>query len=94
MAPNASNTKWHMDRGIPIAFIISMFGLFISQTAIASWFASKLDARVEVLESSRLTAAPQADRLTRVEVKVENIQLGITEIKDLIRTSGSRKEQN
>jgi hypothetical protein len=30
-------------------------------------------------------AAPQADRLTRVEVKLETVQSGIDDIKQLIR---------
>jgi hypothetical protein len=39
----------------------------------------------EVRERKLEVAAPQADRLTRVEVKIENIQSGVDEIKALIR---------
>lgn len=91
------NDKWHMDRGVPVTLVVSMVILFLGQTVTAAWWVSKLDARVDILEVARVTTAPQADRLTRVEVKVENIQLGITEIKDLIRSNTAsfrNKDQN
>jgi hypothetical protein len=54
------------------------------------WFglalgASSTDARLSTLEKRMDAAAPQADRLTRVEVKLEAVQAGINEIKSLIR---------
>ena len=49
------------------------------------WWASNLTERVNSLERTREATAPQADRLTRVEVRLESVQSGIDEIKPLIR---------
>ena len=57
----------------------------ILQSGTFVWWASSLSERVNTLERQTTNAAPQGDRLTRVEVKIESIQEGITEIKRLIR---------
>lgn len=78
--------SWHLDRKVPIAMILTI----VMQTGAFVWFAARLDQRVEVLERSETRAAisapVQADRLTRVEVKIEGVQEGITEIKRLIQS--------
>lgn len=78
--------EWHLDKKVPIAMILTI----ILQTGTFVWFAARLDHRVEALEKSEARAtssAPvHADRLTRVEVKLEGVQEGITEIKRLIQS--------
>lgn len=74
-------TKWHLDKRVPLALILTI----VIQTAGLVWWASSLSERVNSLEKSRDATAPQGDRLTRVEVKLENVQSGIDEIKRLIR---------
>jgi cytochrome oxidase assembly protein ShyY1 len=77
--------EWHLDKKVPIALILTI----LIQTVAAFWFVARLDHRVEALERSETrataTAPVQADRLTRVEVKLESVQEGITEIKRLIQ---------
>ena len=73
--------QWHLDKRVPLALIMTI----IIQTAGLVWWASSLSERVNSLERSREATAPQADRLTRVEVKLEGVQSGIDEIKRLIR---------
>ena len=77
--------EWHLDKRVPIALIVTI----AIQTGAAFWFVARLDHRVEALEraEARITvSAPvHADRLTRVEVKLETVQEGITEIKRLIQ---------
>lgn len=84
--------NWHLDKRVPIALIATI----AIQTAGIVWFASGLYHRVETLERDAIASknvierdaalrAPQADRLTRVEVKLETVQEGITEIKRLIQ---------
>lgn len=80
-----SDAKWHVDRKVPVALIVTIFLMFAGQTATALVWASKMDSRVEQLEKQTTSSAPNADRLTRVEVKVEAVQSGITEIKDILR---------
>jgi len=74
-------SSWHLDRRVPIALIATI----LLQTVAVVWWASDLSARVSHLERTQAASAPQGDRLTRVEVKVENIQSGIEEIKRLLR---------
>jgi hypothetical protein len=49
------------------------------------WWAADLSARVSQVERTQNAAAPQGDRLTRVEVRMEAIQEGITRIERLIQ---------
>lgn len=78
--------EWHLDKKVPIAMIMAI----LLQTGTFFWFASRLDHRVEVLERSEsraiVTAPAQADRITRLEVRVENVQEIVTEIKRLIQS--------
>lgn len=78
---NQEKEHWSVDKRIPLALIF----VLTFQTAAGIWFASKLDSRVSSLEEARMITAPQGDRLTRVEVKLENVQQGIDEIKRLVR---------
>lgn len=91
MADDADRS-WHLDKRVPIALIVAM----LAQIGTFVWFASGLSHRVDTLERDAVTTRavidrdaslriPQADRLTRVEVKLETIQEGITEIKRVIQ---------
>jgi hypothetical protein len=73
--------KWHLDRRVPIALIMAI----VVQTSGLVWWASSLSERVSSLEKTRDATAPQADRLTRVEVKIENVQTTVERIERLIR---------
>jgi hypothetical protein len=72
---------WSVDKRVPLALIVTI----IAQTGGLVWWASSLSERVNVLEKRAEQTAPQAERLTRVEVRLESVQEGITEIKRLIR---------
>jgi len=86
---DTSDSRWHWDRKIPIALILTLLMAFAGQTSTALWWASKMDSRVENLEKQSATTAPQGDRLTRVEVKLESVQDGISEIKSILRKEPS-----
>jgi hypothetical protein len=81
MTDHQYEASWHLDRKVPIALILAI----VLQTGGLVWWASSLSERVNALERSRDATAPQGERLTRVEVKIENVQQGIEEIKRLIR---------
>lgn len=88
MAGNKETTedgRWHLDKRVPLALIVAI----LLQSGAAMWWASGLSERVNMLERQQALAAPQADRLTRVEVKIEAVQDGISEIKRLIRRDPS-----
>lgn len=80
-ARDDNSESWHLDRRVPLALIVTI----VVQTGGLVWWASSLSERVNTLERQAVTSAPQGDRLTRVEVKIEAIQEGVTEIKRLIR---------
>lgn len=82
--PGDDDKQWHLDKKVPIALILTI----ALQTGAMIWWASSLSERVNTLERQEAARAPQGDRLTRVEVKIESIQEGITEIKRLIRREG------
>lgn len=77
---------WKVDRRIPLALIVAL----MVQTGGAFWWASNLAARVESLERQAAAVAPQGDRLTRVEVRLDNVVDGIGEIKALLRPATPR----
>lgn len=68
---------WHLDRKVPLALIFTI----LMQTAAGIWWASTISARVDYAERRIEAMAPQQDRVTRVEVKVEGIQQDTQEIK-------------
>lgn len=82
MAENEEKpSHWTVDKKVPLALILTI----IIQTGAMLWWAASLSERVNNLERQQSASAPQADRLTRVEVKIEAIVDGVSEIKRLIR---------
>lgn len=82
--------QWHVSRGIPVAFIVSMLIYFIAQAGLFGWWASAMNYRVEAVEKSQISAAPQGERLTRVEERLTAVQTGITDIKALLQGKPAR----
>lgn len=85
------DSRWHVSRGIPVAFIVSMLIYAIAQTATAAWFASAMAYRVEAVERVQVQMAPQGERLTRVEERLTAVQTGIMDIKALLQASGKSR---
>lgn len=77
----SSRTGWQIDRKIPLALVITL----LVQTGSVVWWASSTNARLNSVEERLALTAPQGDRLTRVEVKVESALDGISEIKAILR---------
>jgi hypothetical protein len=73
--------QWHLDKTVPLALIITIIG----QTMIAAWGASNLWTRVTELERQTQVAAPQFERIIRLEAKVDAITSSLSEIKTLIK---------
>ena len=84
--PDPSERFWRLDKKVPLALILTIIG----QTGVFIWWASSLNERVNVLEKasavSSASAPVQADRLTRVESKMESVQRDVTEIKADIKS--------
>lgn len=80
-----ADKHWTLDRKIPLVFVLAIF----AQTFGFGWWGSSMAARVDALEQaqkeSKMIVGPQSDRLTRLEVKLENITETLAEIKLLLR---------
>jgi hypothetical protein len=80
MANGSDDRQWHLDRKVPLALILTI----VAQTVVFTWGASNLWTRVGELERQAQLSAPQAERIIRLETKVDTITAGLGEIKSLI----------
>ena len=59
VAPIPFDSRWHLDKKVPISLIVAL----LVQAGTTLWFISKLDARIASLEAMGIiTAATQHDR--------------------------------
>lgn len=77
----AEDNAWHLDKKVPITLIFAI----LAQTVGFFIWAARTDEKVTVLKSRLDAIAPQADRLTRVEVNIEAIKDSLAEIKQVLR---------
>lgn len=82
-----ADARWHLDKRIPIAIILAI----AVQSGAGIWWAASVDGRVTSLERQVQTSAPDRERLTRVEVRLEGVQSGISEIKTLLQAASKPK---
>ena len=83
----ADDHQWHLDKKVPLALIITIIG----QTVVAAWGASNLWTRVGELERQMQIAAPQFERIIRLETKVDGITGSLSEIKALMTRRGEQR---
>lgn len=76
-----NDAAWHLDKKVPIAMILAI----LMQTAGIVWWGATASERLNALERRADAVAPQAERLARVETKLEAVQDGILEIKSILR---------
>lgn len=72
--------EWHLDKKVPVAMMVTL----LLQTGAIVWWAAGISVRVDVLEQRAITAAPQAERIIRLESKLDNITDKVAEIKGLV----------
>lgn len=77
-----ADARWHLDKKVPIALLLAI----MAQTGTGFWWAATTSERINNLEKRAESVAPQADRLTRVEVKLDVVQENLGEIKRLLQT--------
>jgi Tfp pilus assembly protein PilO len=75
------DSAWHLDKKVPISLIMAI----VVQSASFFWWAAATSEKVSVLKERLDAIAPQANRLTRVEVNIESIKDSLTEIKQALR---------
>lgn len=64
-----SDSQWHFSKRISVETVV----LMLCQTIAIVWFASKMDSRVENLENSQVTALTMIERITKLEMTVQNL---------------------
>jgi hypothetical protein len=73
--------SWHLDKRVNLSIIFAI----LMQTALALWWASAINTRVDVLERAANTAVGQDSRIVRLETKMDSIFQSLSEIKSLLR---------
>ncbi len=87
--------RWHVNRGIPVVWLISSLVIGFAQFGGLVWYASQFNTRVEFVEKGQTMAtalaekiqaasALQNERLTRLEEKVVAVQASTGRIEALL----------
>lgn len=72
---------WHLDKRVPIALIFTI----AAQTMAIVWWAATASARLDQLERQVNLSAPQAERVIRLEAKMDSLVESIGELKALFK---------
>ncbi len=75
-----SDTKWHLDKRVPLALIVTI----TCQTMYFAWWGGALAQRVADLERNAMAAVPRLESVIRLETKVDVINSTLQELKNLI----------
>lgn len=82
--------QWHINRGIPVVWLIGSLFIGFAQFGGLIWYASQFSTRVDVVERTVALMAPQGERLTRLEEKVVAVQATANRIEALLTTGKAR----
>jgi hypothetical protein len=81
-----SESHWHVNRGIPVVWLVGSVFIGIAQFGGFVWYASQFNTRVDVVEKTVALIAPQGERLTRVEESLKGVKEGIGDLKIDMKT--------
>lgn len=73
---NTNRGEWQIDKKIPVALI---FTLLIQTAGFAFWM-GQLSVRIDQLESQNLRYSTNSDRLTRLEVRIDNLTEAVRDL--------------
>ncbi len=78
--PTISKTEdggWHLDKRVPITLILAI----IAQTISFVWFFSKMDSRIQALETAALSQKDRDDRQDRTAAEIlSSLRMDIKEV--------------
>lgn len=86
MLESPDDNKWHLDKKVPLAIIFTM----VIQIVVFSFWGGGFSNRVDQLERQMSTMAPQAERIIRLETKVDTLGGTLGEIKQMLRPHEGR----
>ena len=66
---NANRDTWQIDKKIPVALIFTL----LLQTAGFAFWMGQLSVRIDQVESENLRYSTNSDRVTRLEVRIDNL---------------------
>jgi hypothetical protein len=69
-----ASQRWHVDRRIPVAFIISVFIATLVQSFAFGYWISNNTSRIGTLEQLATDQKPVIERLIRIEEQVSYIR--------------------
>jgi len=81
---DAATERWHVNRGIPIVWLIGSLVIGIAQFGGLVWYAAQFSTRVDIVERTVPLIAQQGERLTRLEEKVVSVQATASRIEALL----------
>jgi hypothetical protein len=81
---NSQSDRWHINRGIPVIWLIGSLVIGIAQFGGLVWYAAQFSARVDSVERTVPLIAQQGERLTRLEEKVVSVQATANRIEALL----------
>jgi hypothetical protein len=80
--------KWHVNRGIPVVWLVGSLVIGIMQFGGLVWYASQYNTRIDIVEKTVSLIAPQGERLTRLEEKLVAVQATTNRIEALLTPPG------
>jgi hypothetical protein len=84
------SARWHLNRGIPVVYLISAIVIGLAQLGGLLWYAGEFNARVDIVEKTVAMMAPQGERLTRLEEKISAMQRSMDRIEAAVTPSKPR----
>ena len=85
-----TSEHWHLNKGIPIVWLLGSIGIGILQLGGLVWYASQFNTRVDLVEKTVALMAPQGERLTRLEEKLVAVQATTNRIESLLTQTKTR----
>lgn len=76
---------WQVERKVPLALILTVLGGLVVQAFVAGVWASSTNNRIENLEKRPDISAVHAERIVRLETKMDSALASMTEIKTLLQ---------
>lgn len=85
-----ASEHWHLNKGIPIVWLLGSLSIGILQLCGLVWYASQFNTRVDLVEKTVALMAPQGERLARLEEKLVAVQATTNRIEVLLTQTKNR----
>jgi|SRR5215475_3556563 len=90
------DTKWHLDKKVPLALI----GAVVGQTFLFGWYAATQSAhtetntmRIDSVEKNILALTPRFEAVIRLEAKLDALQSSVLDLKTAMTARNAAETQ-